>query len=104
MKKAKAVLSVRFKSSYNEKELRHRFENDLELFRNVPGLLDKYYIEEEGTGIIGGIYVFDSNRAKTAFWNSDLAVSIPGKYGVLPDTLRIEQLDVTIDLKAPVAV
>jgi len=103
MKNAKAVLSVRFKSTFGAEQLIQLFEKDLDLFHNVPGLVEKYYIAEEGTGINGGIYVFDSSAAKAAFLNSELAKSIPGRYGVVPDTLRIEQLDVTIDLKEAVA-
>lgn len=100
MKKAKAVLSVRFKSTYNEKELMQLFEKGLDDFRDVPGLLHKYYLAEEGTGVVGGIYLFESKQARNDFWNSALAKSIPGTYGVILDTLRVEQLDVTIDLKA----
>ena len=104
MKNAKAVLSVRFKSTYGEKELIQLFENDLELFHDVPGLVEKYYIEEEETDVNGAIYVFDSKAAKAAFWNSELAKSIPDRYGVILDSLRVEHLDVTIDLKEAVAI
>ena len=104
MKNAKAVLSVRFKSTYDEKELAQLFEKNLDDFQNVPGLLEKYYIQEEGTGVEGGIYVFENKAAMTMFWNSDLAKTIPGTYGVILETLRVEQLDVTIDLKEAVAV
>jgi|SRR3954453_23187404 hypothetical protein len=104
MKNAKAVLSVRFKSTFGEKELVQLFEKDLDLFQNVPGLVEKYYIQEEGTSINGAIYVFNSKAAKTGFWNSDLAKSIPGRYGVVLETLRVEDLDVTINLKEAVAV
>ena len=103
MKNAKAVLSVRFKSTFSAEPLIQLFERDLELFQHVPGLIEKYYIAEEGTGVTGGIYVFESSAAKAAFLNSELAKSIPGRYGVIPDTLHIEQLEVTIDLKETVA-
>ena len=104
MKNEKAVLLVRFKSTNGEKELIQLFENDLELFHNVQGLVEKYYIEEEETDVNGAIYVFDSKAAKTAFLNSELAKSIPSRYGVILDSLHIEHLDVTIDLKEAVAI
>ena len=34
-------------------------EQDIEVFRNVPGLVEKYYIAEESTGAISGIYLFE---------------------------------------------
>jgi hypothetical protein len=104
MKNAKAVLSVKFKSNYGEQELIQRFENDLELFHDVPGLIEKYYIKEEETDVNGAIYIFGSKAAKTAFLNSELAKSIPVRYSVILDSLHVEHLDVTIDLKEAVAI
>ena len=103
MKNAKAVLSVRFKSTFGAEQLVQLFEKDLELFHNVPGLVEKYYIAEEGTDVNGGIYVFNNSATKAAFLNSELAKSIPDRYGVITGTLRVEQLEVTIDLKEAVA-
>jgi hypothetical protein len=37
---------------------------DPDVFRNVPGLLQKYYIAEESTGAISGIYIFKTKRAR----------------------------------------
>jgi len=98
MKNSKVVLSVKFNSTLGAKELAHCFQKDLDLFKDVPGLIEKYYIAEDNTSATGGIYIFESKSARSAFWNSELAKSIPGRYGVIPDTLRVEQFDVTIDL------
>jgi hypothetical protein len=98
MKNLKAVLAVKFNATHDSEELVKLFNQDLEAFRNVPGLLQKYYIAEEVTGAKGGIYIFDNREARTTFWNSDLAKEIPALYGVKLDTLRIEQYDIEIDL------
>lgn len=99
MKKAKAVLSVKFKSTYGSAELVDLFKRNLDDFRHVPGLLEKYYVAEETTGAKGGIYIFDSTETRDLFWNSQLAKEIPAIYGVKLDTLRVEQFDIDLDLK-----
>lgn len=102
MKNEKVVLSVKFKSTYDAKELTGLCHKHLQLFKDVPGLLEKYYLSEDNTGAISGIYIFESKDAREAFWNSELAKDIPGTYGVIPETLRVEQFGVTIDMNESV--
>ncbi|MEP7109152.1 MAG: YdhR family protein [Ferruginibacter sp.] len=103
MKNLKAVLSVRFKSNYDSEELLHLFQQHLEDFKKVPGLLQKYYLSDENSETIGGIYVFENKDARAAFWNSELAKAIPATYGVRMETLLVEELEVTIEMMDIVA-
>lgn len=98
MKKAEAVLSVKFKSSLDPEELIKVCKEDLENFRKVPGLVQKYYVAEDTTGAISGIYLFETKNARTSFWTSELAKKIPARYGVIPESLRVEQYDMAIVL------
>ncbi|MDP4261357.1 MAG: YdhR family protein [Bacteroidota bacterium] len=98
MKNAEAILSVKFNSTHTVEKLMNVCEEDLETFRKVPGLLQKYYIAEESTGAISGIYIFENKTAREIFWASDLAKSIPARYGVVMETLRVEQYDMAIVL------
>lgn len=98
MKNAESVLSVKFNSSFSPEKLLKVFQENLGTFRNVPGLLQKYYIGEESTGAISGIYIFKTKTAREAFWTSELAKDIPGRYGVIPETLRVERYEMTIVL------
>lgn len=98
MKNVEAVLLVKFKSTYNPVELKSICQEDLKIFRNVPGLVQKYYLTEESTGAISGVYLFESKNARTAFWNSDLAGNIPARYGMIVETLRVEQYEMLIVL------
>ena len=98
MKNAEAVLSVKFNSSLDPEKLMNVCQDDLEAFRNVPGLLQKYYLAEEVTGAISGIYIFETKNARETFWDSELAKQIPARYGVIPETLRVEQYDMAIVL------
>jgi len=98
MKNAEVVLLVKFNSTLEADELLKVCQEDLETFRNVPGLVQKYYVSEEQSGALSGIYIFSSRSARSSFWNSDLAKRIPARYGVIPETLRVEEYDVSIVL------
>lgn len=98
MKNEEAVLSVKFNSKLSPDELINVCVEDLEDFRNVPGLIQKYYITEELTGAISGIYIFENKSARAAFWSSELAKKIPERYFVIPETLRVEQYEMAIVL------
>ena len=102
MKNAEAVLSVKFKSTFNTEKLLNVCRQDLKTFRDVPGLIQKYYIAEEGTGALSGFYIFETKNARAAFWTSDLAKAIPAQYGVIAETLRVEQYDMVIVLNEAV--
>lgn len=102
MKKAQAVLAVKFHSSLRPESLLRRCLDGLEDFRSVPGLIQKYYLTEETTGAISGIYLFEDRDALEAFWVSEVAQSIPPKYGVIPETLRVEKYDLAIVLSEEV--
>ena len=98
MKKAESVLAVKFNSSLDPEELLTISHEDLETFRNVPGLIQKYYVVEESTGALSGIYIFETEEDRTNFWASELAATIPARYGVLQSTLRVEKYEMAIVL------
>jgi Putative mono-oxygenase ydhR len=98
MKNVQSVLAVKFNSTLSAEKLINVCKENLEIFRNVPGLIQKYYITEESTGAISGIYIFENKTARETFWNSALAKDIPARYGVIPETLRAEQYEMAIVL------
>lgn len=98
MQNAEAVLSVKFRSSFDPEKLIRTCSEDLVQFRQVPGLIQKYYLSEPSTGAISGIYIFENEAARTAFWDSGLAKGIPARYGVILDSLRVEQFEMAIVL------
>ena len=98
MKNAEAVLAVKFKSKLETKELLRTCNENLQDFRDVPGLIEKYYLAEEITGAISGFYIFSTLSAREAFWTSELAKDIVPRYGVIVDTLRVERYQMAIVL------
>lgn len=102
MKNAEAVLAVKFKSTLEPEKLMKTCEDHLQDFRDVPGLIEKYYLAEEFTGAISGVYIFNTKSAREAFWTSELAKDIVPRYGVIVDTLRVERYDMAIVLNGAV--
>lgn len=98
VKDAESILIIKFNTSYSHSKLSDRCTDDLETFRSIPGLLQKYYVTEDlGNGVCS-VYIFESRSARAAFWTSELAKQIPARYGVLPDTLRVEIYEMAIVL------
>lgn len=96
MKKAEAVLAVKFSSSLNHEALLNVCNTDLGTFKNVPGLIQKYYIIEESSGALSGIYLFETKKDRVAFLASDVAKRIPATYGVIAETLRVEEYNMAL--------
>jgi hypothetical protein len=71
-------------------EVLELFNKRADKYREVKGLLQKLYIQDESTGHVGGIYIFDSKASLEAFRSSDLAKSISDAYKfVEPPTRRV---------------
>jgi len=83
------VLVFLYKSGLPMDEILERFKRRSDKYRDVKGLLQKLYVQDESTGHVGGIYVFDSKDTLDAFKNSDLARSIGETYKFLePPAIR----------------
>ena len=102
MNNVASVLVVKFQSNLSQEKLMETCHKQLGMFRSVPGLIQKYYIAEEETGAISGIYLFSSKSDREAFWTSDLAKTIPSKYGVIAQSKRVEKYEMAIILNEAV--
>ena len=85
------VLFVRFASTLPSDEVEQIMRERGPLFRQVPGLIQKFY-GRDGNGSYTGIYVFDSPESLDSFRASELAKSIPAAYNA--QDLRIERYEV----------
>jgi hypothetical protein len=98
MKTADALLCVRFNSNYSLEELNEIYLADLDTFRSVPGLVQKYFITEEYSDAISSIYLFESKTTRSAFSASDHARELPSRYKMIPDSIRVEYYNMLIVL------
>jgi hypothetical protein len=75
-----AILFVRVKSSLDPEELDRRIVERRPRFLEVPGLVQKFYGQDESTGDVCGIYFFEDQSALAAFRETELAKTIPTAY------------------------
>ena len=68
------------KSALPTEEMERRYKERLPRFREVEGLMQKYYSHDPETGEWAGIYLFDSEESLANFLESDLRKSIPQAY------------------------
>lgn len=84
------VFLTLFKSGLPKNEVLKRFEDRANKYREVKGLLQKYYVHDESSGEFGGIYIFDTKENLEAFRNSVLSKSIGETYQYLePPTRKV---------------
>ena len=95
------MLIVRgLKSDLSREELERRFKERMPQFREVSGLVQKYYSYDESTGEWAGIYLWDSEESLARYLESDLRKSIPSAYE-LTEPPRLERFRIVDVLRAP---
>ena len=87
---------VKFSSPLTDEEVRAVMERRAPEFREVSGLLQKYYGREVETADTCGIYIFDSESSLQAFRQTELARTIPSAYQV--ESPRIEVFELLFPL------
>ena len=53
-------------------------------YREVPGLIRKYYLLSEDGGTAGGVYLWETRKAAEAMYDPEWRAFIREKYGVDP--------------------
>ena len=94
------VGGLRSELSREEFERRHR--ERLPRFREVPGLIQKYYAYDEATETWAGIYLWDSEDALARCLESDLRKSMPAGYE-LTGPPQLQRFRIVDALRPPAA-
>ena len=88
---------VRFKSQLPREEILAVARERAVMFREIPGLLQKYYLDSEEPDSYAGVYIWDSVESMMRFRSSDLAASIPAAYRVTkPPEIEIHEIVFTL--------
>lgn len=88
------VVFVTFESGLSTEELEETLHSRADEFREVEGLVQKFYLRDRGSERVGGFYVFDSEESRDAYLESDLRATIGEAYAVEgePDVSLFELL------------
>ena len=89
---------VKFKSGLSETDAERIMKERMPQFHKLPGLMQKFYGREKGTGALAGIYVWDSEESLAEFKKSELAKTIAAAYDA-QGTPRIESFEVFNQLR-----
>ncbi len=92
------VQLVKYKTGLSDEEAAKTIAERAPQYEALPGLRQKLYIREQGTGEYGGIYVWEDEDSMREFRQSDLAASIPDAYRVEGEP-RVEIFDVVSILR-----
>ena len=88
---------VRFKTDLNEAAFVDAAQKRGPAFRDVPGLVQKYFIKFDEPGYFGGVYLWETREAMEGYRASALAQSVGEAYRVIGDT-EVESAEVLLSL------
>jgi len=80
-------------SELSHDEFERRYKERLPQFRNVVGLIQKYYSYDESTGEWAGIYLWDGEESLSSYLESELRKSIATAYE-LTEPPRLERFPI----------
>ena len=83
MNDSSLAVVVRFKSHLPFDGIVKIFEERIDQYRALDGLRQKYYVYDEETGEVGGLYIWESEQALDAFRKSELQATIADAYQVI---------------------
>jgi heme-degrading monooxygenase HmoA len=92
------VQVVKYKTGLSDADAAKTIAQRAPQYEALPGLRQKLYIREPGTGEYGGIYVWEDEDSMREFRESDLAATIPEAYRVEGDP-RVEVFEVVSVLR-----
>ena len=76
------IVFITYESELGVDEIETLFKERSENYREMEGLVQKYYLYDEGSGRVGGIYVFDSEESRDMLFESDIHSSLREAYKV----------------------
>lgn len=89
---------IKLKSNLPEEELLIKAKEREPQFKDIPGLLQKYYVKIDKSSQYGGIYIWDSQESLDTYRESDLAKSIPEAYEII-EAPSMEMMDIIFQLR-----
>ncbi|MFL6800141.1 MAG: YdhR family protein, partial [Xanthobacteraceae bacterium] len=79
-----AVVQFALPAPISLSEATRRFESSAPKYRNVPGLIRKYYIRSEDGRVAGGIYLWESRADAERVYDGEWRSRVESLYGAAP--------------------
>jgi hypothetical protein len=97
-----SIVQIKMQAPMSLKKARELFTGTAPRYREVPGLIRKYYLLAEDGNTAGGVYLWVSREAAEAMYNPDWYAFIREKYGVDPEVSYFESPVVVDNLTAEI--
>jgi hypothetical protein len=94
------VVQFRLPQPISLEEATRRFESSAPKYRNLPGLIRKYYLRAEDGGTAGGVYLWESRAAAEALYSAEWREFVTKLYGAAPEITWFDT-PVIVDNTAP---
>ena len=79
------LVQIKMPASMSLEKAREVFSGTAPKYRDVPGLIRKYYLLSEDGRTAGGVYLWESRDAAENMYNKEWYAFIREKYGMDPD-------------------
>lgn len=79
-----AVVQFKLPAPITLAEATQRFESSAPKYRNLPGLIRKYYVLSEDGRVAGGIYLWESRTAAESIYSGGWRERVTTLYGTVP--------------------
>jgi heme-degrading monooxygenase HmoA len=80
MREPAIIMRVRFKSALSLDEVKEIADRRAPEFAALPGLQQKYYLQDAASGTYAGLYIWESPETLAAFRDSELRAGIARAY------------------------
>ena len=79
------VVQFRLPQPVSLEEAARRFESSAPTYRNLPGLIRKYYLRAEDGRTVGGAYLWESRAAAEAAYSTEWREHVAKLFGSAPE-------------------
>lgn len=93
-----AIVQFRLPAPVSREQARSIFEGSAPNYRNMPGLVRKYYLLSEDGRTAGGAYLWESRAAAEAVYDDAWRRTVTERYGAEPSVAYFES-PVVVDNK-----
>lgn len=76
------IVFATFESELSSEEVERTMRQRAEKFREVDGLVQKYFVHDQENGRYGACFIFDSAESRDAYFASDLSAGVGEAYAV----------------------
>lgn len=90
------IVIITYEPELDFDEVESLLRKSTETYRDMGGLLQKFYLHDEESGRVGGVYVFDSKESADRLLESDIRSNLQEAYKT--PTVDIERYDVMFPL------